>query len=66
MDAEKKRRKKAAESAIANLKIEGLDLCEFGKKLMEKVVNGEITTEQMGLEIDKYVKSLSEKNGLEN
>ena len=53
MDEEYAKRKKAAEAALANLRLEGLELDNYSKELMEKVVNGEITTDQMREELDK-------------
>jgi len=62
VDIEKGKRKKAVETALASLRLEGLDPGDFGRSLAEKFINGEMTTEEMGLEIDKYVKGLSENN----
>jgi len=61
MDEEYEKRKKAAEAALANLRLEGLELDDFSKNLTKKYINGEITTEQMKEELDKYFSNLTGK-----
>ena len=39
-------RKAAADRALGNLRLEGLEPDEFGKHLLEQYIKGKITTEQ--------------------
>ena len=52
----KEERQLAAQQSLGNLRLEGLEPDDFGKQLMERVVNGEITCEEVIKILDKKYK----------